>query len=762
MWLVIGTNAAHRVGVTPGSVAGDVRRQMNRLAAAAVLFSALVLAPEASARVVITEVQPNPNGADAAEWVEIQNIGTGAVDISGWVLYEFAGTNPGPRWAFPSSTTIQPGQVIVVTAQAASFAQRSAVEWGLYVPDFEMALFSNDSTTVPNMDPVLGANSFTMDDPADAVILEDAMGNYVDGVEYGVDNAAVVGAPVRFWPAQTMFNEGIVVQRVADGAMSSATDFTVTAMSEPGIGYIPGVGTPPMVFSPRREPAEFVYGETVTLTATIADSDGVASGTFFVATATDRTGAADGDYVPLTTMRVGNLHLVTGTVNSLAGALTFPEPTSFHERYLRWWIEGRDQLGAVQVLPPDATREASNAHFFWENVLPTNTVFSIAEAREQDGSEVPLWLGHAVRVEGIATTTLDVFTQVSTEMYLADPNGVEAIRVIDNTLGSVAPQEGDRVRVTGRIGLDVNGMRHIGEDTRMGQTEFRGIDVRIEILGSGHPLPIQTVSIATLLADPEQYESQLVEIPNVEMADAPNGDPPPANWVSGQNAYVTDGTDRMIIRVYAATDLVGQPVPDMPFAIRGIFGEFRVGGPPQYQVQPRATTDILPPGDGTRDGGVGGRDGGAGRDAGVTIPRDGGDSTPVRDGGVGGGAGGRSEEDGGCGCAATERREAAGTAMAFTLLALFVLRRRRRRPAGQRRRSASRRGGPRVCGPADRRRHRVVPAGRVAIQAALMDRCVQIYLICPTTTTTASDRAGTGTPSVGIHADPPAAAPLAS
>lgn len=642
---------------------------------ARVLLSALALvlpASTASAQVVLTEIQPNPTGSDFAEWVEIQNIGPTMVDIGDWTLSELLAGNESTQWAFPTGTLLAPDQVIVVARQSFSFKSRSAVEWGGMPPDFELA-FNADDPMVPNL---TGGPNFNLDDNMDAVILRDGLGAYMDGVEYGADSTQVAGAPVLFWPTMSIQNEGAAIRRVDTAAGTSEDDWAVVATGDPTMGYQVGVGTPPMIISHGHEPLAFVFGQDSTLTATVVDSDGVADVTFHVAIASSVDGPADTPYVEVQGTVSDLFWFARARTENFDASLSFTDPTTFTERYIRWYVEATDGRGAVALLPEDATPDANNTSFFWENVLPSAGVATIAEARQQDGQRMLMYEGHTVRVEGVATTNDTAFSQVEFNAFLSDPANLDAVLVQDNILNAVRVDMGDVIRVTGKIG-QFNGQRFVGEDTGMGQARFRGFELVIDKLGTDTP-PEQTVTIATLMANGEAYEGQLVVIPNVDMAMGPNGEPIPTTFMSNMTAWISDGT-RLEVRVASATGLEGTPVPTDTFSMRGIFTETFSG----YRVQPRGAMDILPAMEdvdagvvdsGVVDSGVVDPD----RDAGMTTnpDRDAGTTDPVRDGGF---AKGGDDEDnkGGCGCHIAEGRGSAALGV-LAMLGLVVMRRRRR------------------------------------------------------------------------------------
>ena len=88
---------------------------------------ATLLAVPAQAQVMITEVQPNPNGSDNAEWIEIHNTGSAAVDVSGWRINDFGPSVP-REYVFPMATSLAAGQVIIIARQAGAFSTMANLE----------------------------------------------------------------------------------------------------------------------------------------------------------------------------------------------------------------------------------------------------------------------------------------------------------------------------------------------------------------------------------------------------------------------------------------------------------------------------------------------------------------------------------------------------------------------------------------------------------------------------------------------------------
>ncbi|MBS0657489.1 MAG: lamin tail domain-containing protein [Verrucomicrobia bacterium] len=178
-------------------------------------LAAAVLPLTASAQIVLTEIHYHPveeatfntDGTpvfdlsdDIHEFVEIQNIGTGTVDLGGWTL---AG---GISYTFPTGTTIAPGAFRVIAKNPA----RLATVYGLDVAT------------------VLGAYTGKLGNNSDSVQVRDASGTTRDAVTYDskfpwAGAADALGASDRFTglnSADYQF-KGRSLQRVSVTAASS-------------------------------------------------------------------------------------------------------------------------------------------------------------------------------------------------------------------------------------------------------------------------------------------------------------------------------------------------------------------------------------------------------------------------------------------------------------------------------------------------------------------------------------------------------------
>jgi hypothetical protein len=153
-------------------------------------------------------------------------------------------------------------------------------------------------------------------------------------------------------------------------------------------------------------------------------------------------------------------------------------------------------------------------------------------------------------------------------------DGVDGI----GTYGSIANynvQEGDSVRIIGSIG-QYNGLLQMYLDS-------------VVLISSGNALPTTATVVTTL---DESTESELVTFKNATLVD-------PAQWGSGSSGYtvdITNGTDTIVMRIDADTDLYGTPAPVGAIDVTGIGGQFtfNAGNFDGYQLLPRYMADIAP------------------------------------------------------------------------------------------------------------------------------------------------------------------------
>lgn len=607
---------------------------------------------------LITEVQPNPpSGPDAEEWVELQNLGPATVAIGGWEINDFSGANEvNTRWGFPATASIAPGQVIIVARDGAAFRTAFQLE-----PTYEMALMTSDDPAIENMVPraIGGATTQTMllANTGDALVVRDENGMFVTGVEWGgTDRAVIPGVPFSTPPGA-----GSSLQRIANNG-SSATDFIVRMIISPYQGFTE-TGAP-LISNVESDPRHAVFGSPYEVTATVVDTDGVQEVAIYLNTATSSRGpAALDEYIPITMDRgaAGTATAATYTfeaeVGNLGPGLGFNEPATFHERYIRFFIEATDTVRSSTRSPAAATNTATNTAFlpsYVQNVLPRDPS-PIAEVREQNAMGEPIWRGHSARVQGVALIPPNVMQPGRTNFSIQDSSG-RAISYFNGGEPAFDFEPGQIVQITGSI------------DQFLGQTQIAGTS-SVVVLNQTGPVTATTLTIADLLRDGEDYESELVTIEDVDFvtprATWPDDDMNLGSW----NVDVTDGTGEVTLRVTPATDLFGRMAPQFGFSVTGVLSQRNA----DWQIFPRSASDIVanapPPDAGVID-----------PDSGTTNP----DGSTVRpDASVGPRADAGTQvdppdEDDGCGCSTRSTHQAPASAAVLALLGLALLLRRRK------------------------------------------------------------------------------------
>lgn len=194
-----------------------------------------IFAGPLAGQVRITEVQPNPNGPDTAEWVELYNAGASPQSIAGWSLNDFGHTVP-TEYAFPAGAALAGGEVIIVARQATAYMVMALSEvppYAVLTPHWELALGGADEPSVANLTvSVVGTGSWALSNLGDGVQLRDDNGTVVSTAEWGTGVSEVPGDPVG------APSSGESIGRI-DTTGDSATDFIVLAVPTPGSELVP-------------------------------------------------------------------------------------------------------------------------------------------------------------------------------------------------------------------------------------------------------------------------------------------------------------------------------------------------------------------------------------------------------------------------------------------------------------------------------------------------------------------------------------------
>ena len=201
----------------------------------------------------------------------------------------------------------------------------------------------------------------------------------------------------------------------------------------------------------------------------------------------------------------------------------------------------------------------------------SNEPVTIAEARAEGE-------GATVTVEGVVTRAEGAF------VYLQDETGGLTLRQtsgeVFEAVASGALPRGSVLRVTGTLSqfnslLQINGADLVAS-AGVGSAEV--------------PAP-QTVTLAEIAQDGEDYEGELVRVTGVSF------DAPPDQFAAATSYAVTDGSGTGTVRVPNAgdTELEGTDFTGNPATITGIVTQFSASDPAAgYQILVLTAGDVLP------------------------------------------------------------------------------------------------------------------------------------------------------------------------
>ena len=202
---------------------------------------------------------------------------------------------------------------------------------------------------------------------------------------------------------------------------------------------------------------------------------------------------------------------------------------------------------------------------------PTIPLYQISDVTYVDAAGMPDSLNVMCKLEGVVMG-VDMQGSASAVSFTLH-DGIDGI----GTYGSISNYtvtEGDSVRIIGSIG-QYNGLLQMYLDS-------------VVLISAGNALPT-TPTVVTALS--EATESELIKFENATLVD-------PSQWSggSGYSVDITNGTDTIVMRIDADTDIYGTAAPTGAFDVTGIGGQFtfNAGNFDGYQILPRYQADIVP------------------------------------------------------------------------------------------------------------------------------------------------------------------------
>lgn len=257
--------------------------------------------------------------------------------------------------------------------------------------------------------------------------------------------------------------------------------------------------------------------------------------------------------------------VVTATMTLSSGSTyTYNIPASAYVNgdIVEYWVKATD----------DSSNVIESTHYtFFAGITP------IATARTLDANNAPLYLNKLVRVQGVSICTDGTFSAATqNDSYIQDDNSGIGVYKIPSTTSFTANHN---YVVVGTIAF-YNGKVQL---TPSVITDNGAVAA---------PSPC-VITVAQLLANPEQYESRLIGIQNVNKSSG--------TWPSASGAatlYLKDtvaSTDSVALYIDVDTNIDGTTEPTWPLDLLGIFMQYDNTSPytSGYQLCPRNTYDFL-------------------------------------------------------------------------------------------------------------------------------------------------------------------------
>lgn len=192
--------------------------------AAAAAAIALTLAAQANAAIVISEVAPYASGSTsyAADWFELTNTGTSAVDITGWKVDDNSNTF-GSALALRGVTSIGAGKSVIFLEGTANGSTDASLDAA-----FVSAWFGGNAPAGLQIGNY-GGSGIGLSATADAVNIYNASGTLITRVDFG---ASTTGQ--SFDNAQGLTGNVTLTQLSAVGVNGAFTSFNGAEIGSPG------------------------------------------------------------------------------------------------------------------------------------------------------------------------------------------------------------------------------------------------------------------------------------------------------------------------------------------------------------------------------------------------------------------------------------------------------------------------------------------------------------------------------------------------
>ncbi|WP_223032650.1 T9SS type A sorting domain-containing protein [Hanstruepera marina] len=165
--------------------------------------------------------------------------------------------------------------------------------------------------------------------------------------------------------------------------------------------------------------------------------------------------------------------------------------------------------------------------------------------------------------------------------YIVTENTRNQKYIQDNTGGILIDDPSGTITTSFNIGDGMTGLK--GELSQFsGVLQFVPIENLASASSTGNTVTPEEISVATFLANGEDYESELIKINNVTFADT-------GMFTDNTNYDIADGGDVTVARVsFGDENLIGANIPAGVSSVIGLGGQFNA----TYQILPRYVTDV--------------------------------------------------------------------------------------------------------------------------------------------------------------------------
>ncbi len=223
---------------------------------AAILAGGLVAMTDASAAIVVTEVDPyGSNGSDgySEDWFELTNTGTSSISISGWAMIDQHASSAGTSTLTPYSGTISGstsaapltlanGQSSLAAGQSAIFLESNSAATSsasaTIIANFEKAWFG---TTVPvglTVGTYNDNGSYGLSQTNDMVNIFNAASSSATleaSVAFGSDS----GSPIATFDNAADLNNAVIAQKSVVGVNGAFLSASGLEIGSPGVVPLP-------------------------------------------------------------------------------------------------------------------------------------------------------------------------------------------------------------------------------------------------------------------------------------------------------------------------------------------------------------------------------------------------------------------------------------------------------------------------------------------------------------------------------------------